>query len=187
MAITYIGSVATNYISGSATTQQNLFTLENSGSTSSVIVRIKRLVVQMDATAVLTVAMPLVRTSRTVSLPTGGTQLIKGQFDTLSGSSASVIARSATTVGTGSGSTILTPITASEGATMWQQYTMRLHTAVGQVLGLDNCVLPILTENSPVILRPNESILVQVNSSPATSHPKTNRWFVQCVWEEDTV
>ena len=87
MAITYIGSAATNYISGSNTVSQSLFALENSGSGSPVVVRVKRLVVQLDATAVLASPMPIVRTSRVTSLPSiGGTELSKQTFDTLSGS-----------------------------------------------------------------------------------------------------
>jgi len=186
MAIIFVGLVATNYISGSAGTPQNLFTLENSGSESPVIVDIRRLVVQLDATAALTAQMPIVRTSRLSSLPSGGTVLPKGSFNTTQTSATSVIARSAAAIGTGAGGAVLTAITATEGDTLWQQYCMRLHTAVGQVLGLDNSVLPTLIENTSFVLRPNEAILVQVNAVLAAHNPNTNRWFVQCVWEEET-
>jgi hypothetical protein len=64
---------------------------------------------------------------------------------------------------------------------------MRLHTTTGQVLALDNSLLPTLVENTPFILRPGEALLVQVVAAAGTSNPNTNHWFVQCCWEEDDV
>ena len=64
---------------------------------------------------------------------------------------------------------------------------MRMHTLAGQVLAPDNLLIPTLSENTPVILRPGEALVVQVVSAATTSNPNTNNWFVQCVWEEFTV
>jgi hypothetical protein len=61
---------------------------------------------------------------------------------------------------------------------------MRLHTAVGQVLGIDNNVLTSITEDIPVVLRQNEGLLVQVVAAATASNPNTNHWFVQCAWDE---
>ena len=56
---------------GAAATPQNLFTIENIDATKLVTVR--RITVQMDATAVLVSVMPQVKLSRATAVPTGGT------------------------------------------------------------------------------------------------------------------
>jgi hypothetical protein len=180
MATTFIGSAATIRTVGSAATTHNLFTIENTAG-SAVNIHIRRLVVQLDATAVLTAVMPLVKTSR-ISIPSGGTTLSKVAFDSSLTSAANVILRGAT-ASDGGGATA---ITATAGNIVWQQYCMRLHTAVGQVLGLDNPILPTLVESTPFILAPEEALLVQVVAAVGTSNPTTNHWFVQCSWQEET-
>lgn len=174
-------SVATFRTPGTATTTQNLFTLENTTG-SAVVVNVRRLLVQMDATAVLTTFMPLIKTSRTTAIPTGGTQLNKGLFDTANSSAANVIARA----GNASDGGAATVITATPGTVVWQQMAMRLHTAVGQVLAPDNNLLPGLVENNgfEFKLKANEALLVQIVAAATTSNPATNMYFVECVWEE---
>jgi hypothetical protein len=157
--------------------------LQNSGS--DVIVKVKRLVVQLDATVLLASVMPLVRTTR-ITWQDGGTTLPKGSFDSTETSAATVIARCAQSADAGTPAIVRTPITASLGDTIWQQYCMRNHTLAGQILGLDNPVLPTLIENTPFVLRPFESLLVYVTASVGTSNPLTNHWFVQCAWDEET-
>lgn len=164
---------------GAAATAQNLFTLENQAG-SGRNVRIRRLVFQMDATAVLTAVMPLFKTSRPTALPTGGTVLGKAQFNTALTSHANVVARGANASDGGAA----TAITATPGTIMWQQYGMRLHTAVGQVLGLDNNVLTAITADNPVILAPGESILVQCVAAATTSNPATNHYMIMAAWDE---
>jgi hypothetical protein len=61
---------------------------------------------------------------------------------------------------------------------------MRLHTAVGQVLANDNPLIPTLCEDTPVLLRDSEYLLVQIVATAGASNPATNHWFVQCMWEE---
>lgn len=167
---------------GTAATTQTVFTLENTtGSTK--IVNIRRLLLQMDATAVLTAVMPIFKTSRTTVVPTGGTVLAKGVFDTADVASVSnVVARG----GTASDGGAATAITANPGTILWQQYGMRMHTLIGQVVAPDNNMLPALVENaaSPFVLRANEAIVVQVIAAATTSNPITNFYFVECVWEE---
>ena len=164
---------------GTAATPQNLFTIENIDATK--LVTIRRLTVQMDATAVLTSVMPQVKTSRATAVPTGGTVLTKAQFDTANASNANTIVR----CGTASDGGAATAITATAGTTIWQQYTMRMHTVVGQVLGVDGNVLPTLVDTQDLILRQNQALLVQVVASAGASNPATNHWFCQVVWEED--
>ena len=163
---------------GSAATPQNLLTIENIDATKLIYVR--RLVVQLDATAVLTSVMPLIKVSRSTAVPTGGTALAKGLFDTASGSNANTIVRG----GTASDGGALTQPVATAGDVLWEQYCMRMHTVVGQVLALDNNILPVLVDTQNFILRQNQALLVQVVASAGSSNPTTNHYFVQIVWEE---
>jgi hypothetical protein len=164
---------------GTAATPQNLFTIENIDATK--LVTIRRLSVQMDATAVLVSVMPQVKTSRATAVPTGGTVIAKAQFNTLNASNANTILRG----GTASDGGAATAITATAGTTIWQQYTQRMHTLAGQVLGVDSNILPLLVETQDLILRQNQALLVQVVASAGASNPTTNNWIVNIVWEED--
>ena len=164
---------------GAAATPQNLFTIENIDATKLIYIR--RLTVQLDATAVLVSVMPQVKVSRSAAVPTGGTVLAKAQFDTGNASNANSIVRG----GNASDGGVATAITATAGTSIWQQYCMRMHTVVGQVLAQDNNVLPLLVETENLILRQNQALLVQVVASAGASNPATNHWFCNVVWEED--
>lgn len=163
---------------GSAATPHNLLTIENIDATN--LVKIRRLVVQLDATAVLTSVMPQIKVSRATAVPSGGTTLNKAQFDTANSSNANTIVRGATASDGGAA----TAITATAGTTIWQQYGMRLHTLVGQVLGPDNNALPLLVADVDFILRQNQAALIQIVASAGASNPATNHWFANVVWEE---
>lgn len=173
-------STATFRMPGAAATLHNLFAIYNA---STDVVQVRRLVMQMDATAVLTTFMPLVKVSRITTLPTGGTILTKTLWDTTVTSNAGVTVRGANAADGG----LATAITATAGPVLWQQFGMRMHTTVGQVLGLDNNVLPFISESRPVFLRQNQGLLVQVVAAAAASNPSTNHRFVQCAWDEDGV
>lgn len=164
---------------GSAGTPHNLFTIENIDATKLVYIR--RITVQLDATALLVAVMPQVKLSRATAVPTGGTVLAKGLFDTVNASNANTIIRGAT-ASDGGGATA---ITATAGTILWQQYCMRMHSVVGQVLAPDNNVAPLIIETKNLILRQNQALLVQVVASVGTSNPATNHWFANIVWEED--
>lgn len=172
-------SAATFRTLGTAATPQNLMTIENIDATKLVYIR--RIVVQLDATAVLVSVMPQVKLSRATAVPTGGTALAKGQFDTANASNANTIVRA----GNASDGGVATAITATAGTTLWQQYCMRMHTVVGQVLAPDNNVAPLLVETQNLILRQNQALLVQIVASAGASNPATNHWFCNIVWEED--
>jgi hypothetical protein len=180
MAVTFQGSAASFRTLGSAATPQTLFTLENTAG-SAVIVNLRRVVVQLDATAVLVAVMPLIKASRPAAIPSGGTTLSKVGFDSLLSSAANVIARGAT-ASDGGGATA---ITATAGSILWQQYCMRLHTAVGQVLAPDNSLIPALCDVTPILLRAGEAIMFQIVASAGTSNPATNHYFVQAFWTEE--
>lgn len=163
---------------GSAATPQNLLTIENIDATKLVTVR--TIIVQMDATAVLTAVMPLNKLSRATAVPTGGTTLNKAQFDTANASNANTIVRG----GTASDGGVLTAITATAGTTIWQEYGMRMHTVVGQVLAPVS-YLPKIIDTKNLILRQNQALVVQVVAAAGTSNPATNHYSVCVVWDED--
>ena len=173
-------STTTFRILGAAATPHNLFSIYN---TSTDVIRIRSLVMQLDATSVLTAVMPLVKTSRITTAPTGGTVLTKGLWDSTVASNAGVVCRGAS----GSDGGAATAITATAGTILWQRYAMRMHTNVGQVLGVDNNVLSSITENYPVFLRQNQGLLVQVVAAAASANPSNNHWHVKCAWDEDGV
>jgi hypothetical protein len=161
---------------GNAAVAQNLFVIRNTHA--SKIVWVRRLVMQMDATAVLTAFMPLVKTCR-ISAASGGTALTKVDWGSTP-SDAAVIALGANASDGGAA----TAITATPGATLWQQYGMRMHTLVGQVLGIDNNVLSAISESYPVRLGQNEGLLVHIVAAATGSNPATNHYFVEAAWEE---
>lgn len=169
-------SAASFRILGTAATPHNLLTIENTDVT--VVVTIRDIMVQLDATAVLTAVMPLVKVSRATAVPTGGTTLTKAQFDTNNASDAQIIVRGANASDGGAA----TAITATASAALWQEYQMRLHTAVGQVLSPPSR-MPTLLDKS-LVLRQNEALLVQVVASAGTSNPATNHWSVCVTWDE---
>jgi hypothetical protein len=179
--VSYTGSITTYRTLGSST--HNLFTIENQTG-SGVLVGIRRLLIQLDATVVLLNGiMPIIRTSRASGMPSGGTILPKGIFNVEETSDDLVVLRGATASDQGAA----TAITATSTATMWQQYAMRLNSAHGQVIAPDNPLVPTLSDNTPVVLDENTALAVQVVVTSTTStNPSTNHWFVQCVWEEFT-
>lgn len=169
-------SAASFRILGSAATPHNLLTIENTDAT--VVVTIRDIMVQLDATAVLTAVMPLVKVSRATAVPTGGTTLTKAQFDTGNTSDAQIVVRAANASDGG----VATAITATASAALWQEYQMRMHTVVGQVLSPPSR-MPTLLDKS-LVLRQNEALLVQVVASAGTSNPATNHWSVCVTWDE---
>lgn len=180
MAVTFRGGIQAPTVFGNNATTQHLFSLEN-GIGSRVNINVRRLSIQNDPVAVLTTVLPQVKVSRGIGI-SGGVTLAKAAFSTLESSDPAVVIRSA--MGEGS------PITATPGDTVWQQYTSRLHTAVEQVLASDENALPRLVDSSPFSfkLRPGESMLVTVVGSAVTSNATTtNNWLVDCAWEEDQI
>jgi hypothetical protein len=172
-------SCATFRTLGNAATTQNFFVIRNTGANR--IVEVRRLVMQMDATAVLTAVMPIIRTCR-ISAASGGTALTKVDWGTVASHSDVVVLG-----GNASDGGAATAITATAGATLWQQYGMRMHTLVGQVLGPDNNVITSISENFPVRLGNGEGLLVHIVAAAAASNPATNHYFLQCAWEETVV
>ena len=160
---------------GNDAVTQHIFALENQIG-SRVDVNVRRLVVQNDPQTALTSVMPQVKVSRGVNI-SGGILLDKAKFRTTETSDPFVKIRSA--LGEGS------PITATRGDTIWQQYTSRLHTAVEQVIASDEPLLPRLVDTFDFKLKPGESLLATVISATAASNPAlSHNWLVDCIWEE---
>ncbi len=181
----FTGIVTTWRTLGNAGTTHDIFAFNNtSGSARTVTLR--RLLVQLDATALLAAVMPQVKTYRTSgTLPTSTTPLTKGSFDTAQSSVANVTAYGAT----GSDGGTATAISAGTlSVAYWQQYAMRMHSVAGQVLAPDNNLLPALIDNPSLpsfLVKAGEGIVVRVVAAVGTSNPATNHWFVSCVWEEN--
>lgn len=177
MAITFTGGAQFPIVFGNDAVTQHLFSIENQIG-SRVDVNIRRLVVQNDPQVALTAVMPQVKVSRGVGI-SGGILLDKGKFRTTENSDPFVKIRSA--LGEGS------PITATPGDTIWQQYTSRLHTLVEQVQATDESLLPRLIDSSlfNLVLKPGESLLGTVVSAATTSNAAlSHNWLVNCAWEE---
>jgi hypothetical protein len=161
---------------GNAATAHNLFVIYNTHATK--IVTVRRLVMQMDATAVLTAVMPIHKTCRIASY-SGGTALAKVDWGAVA-SDVAVQVFGATASDGGAA----TAITATPTAALWQQYGMRMPTLVGQVQGIDNNVVSAISETYPIRLATNQGLLVHIVAAAAASNPATNHYFIQCAWEE---
>ncbi len=174
-------AVSTFRTVGAAATAQTLFTLENQAG-SGVIVAVRRLAAYEDTTAALTAVVPTLRTSRTTAMPTGGTVIAKGMFDTAPPASpAGVVARGAT-ASDGGAATVITA-TAS-GSPVWESMGQRMHTLVGQVLTDAIPCLPELVSTSPFLLREGEALMVAVGAAAATANPATNHYIINAFFEE---
>jgi hypothetical protein len=178
----YIGSAATFRTPGDATLVQNLMAIRNRAVSRSPVY-LKRLTMQLDALSALTAVMPQVKVSRFGGKTSGGILLDNADFDTSATPLSTVQVRGAASA---DGVASTNPIRAESRAETghWQQYAMRLHTTLGQVLAPDNSLLPILIENEDYVLYPGDSVIVQVMASVTSSNPTANHWFVQAVWEE---
>lgn len=183
MAISYRGGVTSPIMLGNNATTQTLFSIEN-GIASRVNILVRALDVDLDNIAALTAVMPLLKTSRGVSI-SGGVTLAKGSFDTSLTSDPAVVFRSAM------GETA--PITATAGTVIYQMMTSRLHTAVEQVVNVVedqfgiSCLPDVLTTKDFVI-RPGQNLIVQlVGAAGASNAALANNFAASCVWEEDEI
>jgi hypothetical protein len=169
-------SAATFRTPGNATTIQTLFVIQNTHAT--LLVRIRRIVLQAEATGTLVALMPLFKLCRITGY-TGGQALTKVPWGTVA-SNASVQARGRNTSDGGT----QTNIVATPGEVMWQQYATRYASNVGQCIGDDQNIAPLAISTDPIVLRQNQGILVYLEAPAGTSNPTSNHYFVQAAWEE---
>jgi len=189
--VTYRGMASSFRTIGIGATTQGVFNVRNS-SASAVYVAIRRLSVQMDATAALLTVAPLVVARHYTGNPTftGGSAITKVPFDSALASSAEVLIRGATAVDGTSGD--LGPPADGSFVKAWQQWTMRMHTTTttgGQVRMPDQSLIPSLARRDPVVLRPGvgEALYVFINAVNAADNPNTNNWILNVAWEEYTL
>lgn len=180
----YKGACTTFRTPGRAATTQNLFSIFNTTG-SSVLVAVRRLSIQMDATAALATVTKTIKTTRQTTAPTNGTAATKVPFDSAQSSAANVEVRGdASADGTNSATTL----TATPSANIaWSQLVMRLHTAAGQVIMDDDACIPSLCEDDPVILRASEGLLVAIVAPTTATNPITDHMIINCMWEEFTL
>jgi len=174
---TYKGLVATFRTVGIASANVNLFTLFNKAA-STKLVKVRRLVIQVEDTGVLLTVTPTVQVSRITTLPSGGTVLTPVPFDTALTHDSNVEAMGATASDGGAATTI----TSTAGTRMWADFKMRAATAVGQFLFPDVALIPSLCEQDPIILRAQEGLNVQMVQASVT----TALYVVLCAFEEYT-
>jgi hypothetical protein len=178
--ILFDGIVAGFRTLGNAATPQNLFSIEN-GASSTVLVAIKRLAVEMDTTTALTTVAPEFLVTRPTALPTGGTAMTKGGQDTALTSNANVVIRAAMQTD----GVTATAITATAGtARLWHQFQTRQNAVTSNYLfGPELNLLPTLVEGDPLILRANQGLLVQIIGT-AASNAAGNHYVCKVAWEE---
>lgn len=181
MAITYKGIVKTYSIFGNDALTQNLFTIEN-GFASRVNMNIKRFTLQMDAISTLTSVQPIAKTSRATNI-SGGVIIPSAKFDTTETADPNTKVRCQVNEGE--------PIVATSGDTIWQQFMPRMHTAVEQQRAEDHNCLPSLLYSpgtAKFILRPGESLLVELTCSAVTTNTLLkDTWVIQAYWEEESI
>jgi hypothetical protein len=178
MAVTFFGAASIPIVFGNDATTQNLMTIENRIG-SRVDVNIRRLMVQLDPLTALTSVMPQIKVSRATNI-SGGVLLDKAKFNTTQTSDPFVFVRSALAEGS--------PITATAGDTIWQQYVTRMHDLTGQVISADESLLPRLIADTgkELKLRPGESLLVRIVGAAVTSNAAlSNNWIASVAIEED--
>lgn len=163
---------------GNAAASQVALTILNGDA--SKVVRVRRLTVQMDATAVLTAYTNVIKVSR-ISAASGGTALTKVDWDSTAASDADVVVRGATASDGGAA----TAITATPGTTFWQSFIMRIHTLVGQVLMIDQTIIPDMCVDYPVVLRPGEGLCVAIVNGTAASNLATDHHIFNISWTEE--
>jgi hypothetical protein len=182
MAITFRGGVSSPVMLGNDATVQTLFCIEN-GIASRVNVLVRDLDVDLDEIAGLTVVMPLIKTSRGISI-SGGITLPKATMDTGLTSDPAVVFRSAMVEGA--------PITATPGDVVKKQYLSRMHSGIEQFINTRNRLgtkcLPTFAADHDFVLRPGENLIVQLVGALGTSNAALmNNFNASCIWEEDQI
>jgi len=178
VAVTFRGSIPSALTLGNGALTQNLFTLTNKVG-SRVNVKLRHINAEVDTTLASTTPGSILRLSR-VSSVSGGAIVTPSKFLTTETNSSSIEIRTPILDGM--------PITATPGNIIAERITSRVHTAVEQVAQIEYDLLPSIAATQDFLIQPNESILVQAVSSNVGANPAIgNNWFVNAIWEEDTI
>jgi hypothetical protein len=165
------------------TTGQNLLSLFNAvGSTK--VVRINGIAIDLYQTVVkaVTVAPPMIRVYRVTALPTGGVAVAKGSLDTALTSNALI-----TTLGDANSDTVVatTPLAAVVAASglLTQEAAPRfVGTAAAGYEMFDRAEF---FNDSEVVLRAGEGIVLRLHYTLATQNPVTDMWTSVVMWTEE--
>lgn len=182
----YLGRAATFRMPGRAgTTGHKICALHNS-STSTVLVNVKKITIDLAATVIkaVTVLPPMVRLWRFTAVPTNGTTLPKVPEDTALTSNAQVtLWQDASVDGTSSATALTVTLPASN--IMAEAYAPRLITAAGYE-PWDRFVFLEAIDDA-ITLRAGQGVCVFLDYVLATQNPTTDMWSVGLEWEEFTV
>lgn len=181
MAATFMATTS-RIIGGLAANPQNLFSISNGDSI--VVINVRRVTVELDASTALIAVTPQIKGFRATSI-SGGSNLTKNKIypnSTNSNSNVKLLGANSTDAGAASA------ISATPGTLHYQRFANRMQSAVGQVLPSWDChVLPPVigdTSMPSFKLKQNEGFIVSVASAATSSNPAGSHWIVNCVWEE---
>lgn len=180
MAYTYKGLASSPIAFGNNNLTQNLFAIVN-GVASRVNVIVKHLTVQIDPVTVVSAVAPQYKTSR-ATLVSGGDTVAKVPYSTALTSDTNVqilAARENCNI-----------IAATPGDTLWQYFMMSRESLAEQLLVFETDQIPIILNKTAdqLILRPGQSLLVQVVAADITSNPaNSSLHFAQVCWEEESI
>lgn len=182
----YLGRAATFRTPGRAgTAGQKVMAIHNS-STSTILVNVKKITVDLTATVVkaVTVLPPVIRIWRFTAVPTNGSSLPKVPEDTALSSNAQVtLWQDASADGTSSGTALTITLPASN--IMVEEFAPRLITAVGYEM-FDRTVF-LENIDDAITLRAGQGVAVFLDYVLATQNPVTDMWILGLEWEEYTV
>ena len=184
MAIQFLGSAASQRITGDGEDFEGLVIFQNARG-SNRVVNIRRMLSQLDATATSTSLLVPCLTFRGTGEPdlTGACRARKCAFDTTKTSDAFVQMWYAVTPDWSNDS----GMSGTAGDVAWRQWACRLRSAAEQQQAPDNNQLPLLVAQSANKWRlyPGEYLLVRVDPVALADNKNSNGWFVECVWEEE--
>ncbi len=165
------------------TAGQKILALHNATG-SSVLVNLNKIRVDLVCTVVkaVTVLPPVIRAHRFTAVPTNGTAMSKVAIDTAQSSSASVTAwGDASADGTSSGTALTVTIPASN--ILAEEFAPRLITAAGYEMFDKTTFL----EETDVILRALQGVVLFLDYTLATQNPVTDMWVASVEWQEYTL
>ena len=183
--VSYKGTMTSFRTPGRNATTQVLFSFVNK-TASGVLVALRRLSIQCDTAAVTNTSWAnLISMGRLAgTVPANGTVLAKQTFDSSQSSDANVEGRGDSSA---DGTSSASALTGTPAAWAWREFVQRMHTVVGQVLLEDEPMIPILCEDDPLILRPNEGIAIALNANASAANGTTVQYLINCMWEEFTL
>lgn len=180
--VSFSGRCSTFRIPGRAgTTGQKIFAIHNATG-STVLVAVKRISVDLAATAAKLVMPPSIRVNRLTVLPTNGTAASKVNDDTSQSSSSSVtLYQDASADQTSSGTALVAAATAN--SVLEQEYAPRIFT----LAGYEPADRIYFLEQPDIVLHALQGLCVELSYTVATQNPITDMWTVTCWWDEFTL